>query len=111
MLALEYGMLTLASFLTAELIFQRSKLSKLKIVLSLQSIENAKKNILKVANKITKKDSSSLIINIGKRTINLHHSRFGWVLAGISVAISNLSLLAISAGLILHHWIREKKIF
>lgn len=111
MLTLEYPILTLVSFLTAELLFQRTRLSKLKIILSLQNLENAKKNILKIADKVTKKSSSSLVINIGKRTINLHHSRLGWILVGISILISNLSLLAVSAGLILHHLIREKKIF
>ncbi|MDI6798660.1 MAG: hypothetical protein QMD12_01520 [Candidatus Aenigmarchaeota archaeon] len=107
---LECGVLSLSSFLLAEIIFN-SRLSKLKIFLSFQNIKNASINIKRVADKIGKRETSGIVINFGNKTFNLHHSIFGWILAGTSVALANLSLLSVSLGLIIHHIIREKKIF
>jgi len=104
---LEFVALSSLSFLTAEIFYK----SKLKILFTLQNLENAKLNIMKTANKIGKKGSSGIVLSLGNKTFNLHHSRFGLILAGISVALANLSLLSVSLGLIIHHIIREKKLF
>ena len=103
----QYVALSLTSFFIAE-ILQRLRI---RVFLTFQNLRNAKQNIRKIASKIARKESSAIVIAIGKRTINLHHSKFGWLLAGISVITTNLSLLAVSIGLVVHHWIRERKIF
>ena len=104
---LEYTVFGLVSFIIAEICHK----SKLKIFFTLQNLDGAKNNIIKTAGKIGKKGSSGIILSFGNRTFNFHHSRFGWILAGISVISANISLLSVSLGLIIHHIIREKKIF
>jgi|YelNatPaOPRAMG01_1025707.scaffolds.fasta_scaffold37745_3 hypothetical protein len=104
---LEFTTLSLSSFLAAEIFYR----SKIKICLTLQNLENAKKNLIKIAQKVNKKGSSGVILSIGNKVFNFHHSRLGWILAGISMAIANLSLFSVSFGLILHHLIRERKLF
>lgn len=104
---LEMTLFGISSFLFAELCYK----SKLKIFFTLQSFKNAKLNVLKTAKEIGKKGSSGIILCFGNKTFNFHHSRFGWILVAISVALANIWLLAVSLGLIIHHIIRERKLF
>jgi hypothetical protein len=99
--------LAFSGFLIAELVSR----PKFRILISLQGFKNIRTNFKKISNKIARKKSSYLVLNLGKRTIDLHHSKLGWLLAGISVIITNLSLLSVSTGIILHHWIKERKVF
>ncbi|MCS7105856.1 MAG: hypothetical protein NZ942_00870 [Candidatus Aenigmarchaeota archaeon] len=103
----ELTTLSISSFLIAELFYR----SKIKVCLTLQNLNNAKKNLIKIAEKINKKGSSGVIVSIGNKTFHFHHSRLGWILAAISMGITNLYLFSVSLGLILHHLIREKKLF
>ncbi|MEM7818697.1 MAG: hypothetical protein QW403_00935 [Candidatus Aenigmatarchaeota archaeon] len=104
---LEFTTLSLSSFLVAEIFYR----SKIKIFLTFQSLENARKNLMKIAERINKKGSSGVVVSIGNKTFHFHHSRLGWILAAISMGITNLYLFSVSFGLILHHLIREKKLF
>lgn len=104
---LQFTLFSISSFLFAEICYK----SKIKLFFTLQSLKNAKVNIIKTAEKIGKKGSSGIILTFGNRTFNFHHSRFGLVLACISLIFANLSLLSVSLGLIIHHLIREKKLF
>lgn len=103
----QQAFLAFSGFLIAEII---SRL-KFKILISFQDLRNIKTNFKKISKKITKKTSSYLVLNLGKKTFDLHHSRLGWILAGISMIVSNLSLFSVSLGIIIHHWIKERKIF
>lgn len=97
-----------SGFIFAELLHR----SKIRAFFTFQKgIVHTKKNILTISKVIGKKGTSSLILCFGNKIFNFHHSRFGWLLAAISVAIANLWLFVISSGLIIHHIIREKKIF
>jgi hypothetical protein len=112
MMMIEYmitqqAFLAFSGFLIAELV---SRL-KFRILISLQDLKNIKTNFKKISNKITRKKSSYLVLNLGKKTFDLHHSRLGWALAGISLIVSSLSLLSVSLGIIFHHLIKEKKLF
>lgn len=104
---LEFTTLSLSSFLVAEIFYR----SKIKICLTLQNLENAKRNLIKIAEKVNKKGNSGVLLSVGNKTFNFHHSRLGWILAAISMVIANLSLFSVSLGLILHHLVREKKLF
>ena len=100
--------LILSSLALAE-IFDRSKI---KAVITLQrNIQKTKNNLLKVTENMGQKGASGVIFNFGSRILNFHHSRFGWFLTALSVAFANLSLFFFSVGLILHHALKEKKIF
>lgn len=103
----QQAFLAFSGFIIAE-IFSRPKY---KILISLQGLKNVRTNFAKISKKITRKKSSYLVLNLGKKTLDMHHSRIGWLLAGISVIASSVSLLSVSAGIILHHWIRERKLF
>lgn len=106
-MVVQYLALALSSFLIGEAL---AKL-KIKVLFVFQGLESAKMNLRKLSNKVSKKSSSNLIFGFGKRIFNLHHSKFGWVLAGIALIFANLSLLSFSSGFIIHHLIREKSLF
>lgn len=106
-MVVQYFALALSSFLIGEIL---AKL-KLRVLLAFQGLETAKMNLRKLANKISKKSNSGIIFSFGKRFFNMHHSRFGWALAGVAVVLANLSLLSFSSGFIIHHLIREKSLF
>jgi hypothetical protein len=94
-------------FLIAEMVSR----AKFKILISFQSLKNIRTNLEKISNKITRKKSSYFVLNLGKKTFDVHHSRIGWFLAVISLIASSLSLLSFSLGIIFHHLIKEKKLF
>lgn len=84
----------------------------IKGVLTLQrGIGRVQKNILELSKEIGNKGSSGVIINLGKKVFNFHHSRFGFLLMVLSVILANISLLFFSLGLVIHHVVREKKLF
>ena len=106
-MAVEYLALAISSFLIGEIL---SKL-KIKALLVFQSLKNTRANLTKLATKVSKKGSSYLVFGVGKRVFNMHHSKFGWMLAGVALIFSNLALLSFSFGFIIHHLVREKSIF
>ena len=84
----------------------------IKTVLTFQKgVTRIRKNIVAVSKKMKRKGSSGVILNLGKRIYHLHHSRVGIALIGAAVLFSNISLLVFSLGLVLHHAIRERKLF
>lgn len=103
----QQAFLAFSGFLIAEI----ASRSKFGVLVSFQNLKNIKTNLTKISDKISKKEHRFFALNFGKKTFDLHHSRIGWFLAGISVIISNLSLLSFSLGIICHHLIKEKKIF
>jgi hypothetical protein len=103
----EYIALAISSFILGELLEK----SKLRIMLVVDKVNTAKKNLRTLSTKAVKKGSSGLIFGFGKRVLNTHHSKFGWVLAGIGIALLNVPLLVFSSGFIIHHLIREKSLF
>ena len=83
-----------------------------KTVLTFQrGVSRIRKNIIRVTKKMSKKGSSGVILNLGKRVFHLHHSRAGLALLGAAVIFSNIYILFFSLGLVIHHIIREKKLF
>lgn len=103
----EQSFFAFSGFLVAEIFYRKNA----RVLLTFQNLKNVKNNLIKISKKINQKKSSAIVISLGKRTINLHHSRLGWVLAGISVIVSSISLLSVSLGIIFHHMIKERKIF
>lgn len=84
----------------------------IKTMFTLQrGADRIRKNVLGASKKMVKKGSSGFVLNFGKRVLNLHHSRVGFALMFASAVFSNFSLLVFSVGLVLHHAMREKKIF
>lgn len=98
----EQFFLAFSGFLIAE-IFSKPKF---RLLVTFQGLKNIRTNLEKISKKIAKRKSA-----YWEKTFHLHHSRLGWFLAGISVIISNLSLLSFSLGVIFHHLVKERKIF
>jgi hypothetical protein len=103
----EYIALAVSSFIIGELMEK----SKLRIMLVFDNLNTAKKNLRALSTKAVKKGSSGLIFQFGKKVFNTHHSKFGWLLAGIGVALASIPLVCFSSGFIVHHIIREKSLF
>ncbi|OGI15576.1 hypothetical protein A3K63_01505 [Candidatus Micrarchaeota archaeon RBG_16_49_10] len=103
----EYIALAVSSFIIGELLQK----SKLRVMLVFDNLKTAKRNLRDLSGKVVKKGSSGLIFGFGKKVFNTHHSKFGWMLAGIGILSANVALLSLSAGFIIHHLVREKSIF
>lgn len=96
------------TFFLSEILYRM----KIKMIFTFQkNLKDAKVNLLKMSKNIGRKGNSAFVINLGNKMFNFHHSRLGWILAGMSVLLTNINLLWLSIGLISHHIIREKKFF
>jgi hypothetical protein len=100
---LEYLVFTSAGFVVAELLSR----IKLKTLIVFQRSEKVKE----INSILAKISTRGVTISFGKKKVDLHHCRLGWGLVGLSILITNLTLLATSLGIILHHLVRERKLF
>jgi hypothetical protein len=103
----EYIALAISSFIIGELMEK----SKLRVMLVFDNLKTAKENLRDMSDKVVKKGSSGVIFGFGKRVFNTHHSKLGWLLAGVGLAFASVPLISFSSGFIIHHLIREKSIF